>query len=107
MQSSAIPCAGFNIIAEKIHAVHHNLCPVHTSAVAAVAVVCQKVKSLFIKCGGKRKVDIASAKLTPAAKRRSVAITLVASFSLTASLSTPCPPEQGAFYHSAAAMLIN
>jgi hypothetical protein len=100
MQSSAIPRVGFDVVAEKIHAVHRDLCPVHTSAVAAVSVVCQKVKSSFIERGGKRKADAASAKST-------VAITPVALLALMASLSTSCPPERGAFFPLSAVMLIN
>ncbi len=63
----------------------------------------------FIERGGKRKVDVASAKSTPVAvaKWHSVAIAPVAPLMLTAFLSTPCPPEQGAFYPLSVAMLIN
>jgi hypothetical protein len=77
MQSSAIPRIGFDVVVEKIHAVYCDLHPVHTSAVAAVVVVCRKVKLSFIEHGGKRKVDTAFAKLMPAAKRCLVAINVV------------------------------
>jgi hypothetical protein len=64
---SAIPCIGFDVLADKIRSVHRDVYPQHASSIAAVLAVGQKVKSSFTEGTGKQKADCsAGPSITPA-----------------------------------------
>jgi hypothetical protein len=64
---SAVPCIGFDVLADKICSVHSNAHPQHASSVTAVLAVGQKVKSSFAEGTGKRKADCSTTpSITPA-----------------------------------------
>ena len=58
---SAVPCIGFDVLADKIYSVHSNVHPQHASSVAAVLAVGRKVKSSFTEGTSKRKADRSAA----------------------------------------------
>ena len=112
---SGVPRLGFDVVVDKILAIHRDVGHVHDSAQGAVRSVSRQLKSSFVDAGGKRAIAAEVSDETPAPKRRRPAAVTPSVSSLRLSLSTPLPPDSintrdwgGVFGPSnSGAMLIN